>query len=427
MYGLINKIEDLNEQVIENTYEIKKLTENLNKKIQLDIEEKSEHIRIKDIQPPIIAHYNGKEIVKFPCDPRYCTSCMACKQVCTQNAISFVVDEEGFYSIKVDEKRCIGCKLCIKKCHVNTSNNVLLRKPTKLLAAVSKNNYLRINSSSGGIFSEISKLFLNNGGVVYGAAFDNDFSVHHIMIESEKELYKLRGSKYVQSNTDGIFENVRVQLDRKKKVLFSGTPCQIAGLKKYIGYNSNLYTIDILCHGVVSPMFWKDYLLNLEHIYGKIKSVNFRSKINGWKEYSMDIKFESGENYIGGRLEDPYTKSFLLDFANKQTCHRCEYAREERVGDITLGDFWGFKESFNGVLKDDDKGISAMMINSQKGEHLLDMISSDVSTEQRDICYLKKTNRTLEFPSKINPDRNQFWEDYIGYGYDYVCTKWLNG
>lgn len=396
----------------------------LDKKVSLEIESYREQIKQSDLQKPIVAKYREKIIVIYPCDPRYCTGCMSCVQSCPVKAISKIKDDEGFYIIKIDETKCIGCNKCIDYCHVNKSKEIVLRTPRSLYACYSKSPTVRSNSSSGGVFSELAKKILERGGAVFGATFDHEFVVKHIGIKSEEELDKIRGSKYVQSDASNTFSEVKECLEQNIVVLFSGTPCQAAALRHYIGFNPNLYIVDVVCHGMSSPKFFHDYKEALIKEYGPIESFSFRNKITGWKEYSICVKFKEGDEYTKKRLEEPYTKAFLEEYINKPVCHRCQYARCERVGDITLADFWGFQTQSE-KINDDDKGISACIINSLKGENLFNSIADKVVYEERNYIDLVNCNRPLKDPSLNNIDRSLFWDDYKEYGFGYACEHWL--
>ncbi|MDE7446796.1 MAG: Coenzyme F420 hydrogenase/dehydrogenase, beta subunit C-terminal domain [Lachnospiraceae bacterium] len=400
------------------------IRDKLDHRISLEVEEYREQIREGDLQPPITAQFDGKKVVKYPCDPRYCTGCQTCIQICPVYAIKKKVDDEGFYRIEIDEERCTGCGKCIDVCHVNVPKQLLLRTPKQLLACINKDSEIREKSSSGGVFSELAKAVIYQGGIVFGARMDENLIVSHIGIDREEQIARLRGSKYVQSDLKDTFCKVKEYIAQNKRVLFSGTPCQVAALKRYIGYSQNLYTVDIVCHGVTSPQFFEDYKKQLEILYGPIKSISFRDKAAGWENYSINVEFENRDRFLKQRFQEPFTNGFLKELINAEVCHRCQYARGERSGDITLADFWGFQEKEKKILND-DKGISACMINSMKGMELYHMIEDKLVSEEREYESLKNCNRPLKNPSLKNPDRENFWRDYREFGFCYVCENWL--
>ena len=433
--GVKGEVQDVKGEVQgvkENVNSLQVELQSLVKDVDISVEQFRQATVENDCGTPVFAKYNGRNIVVSPCDPRYCTTCLACLNICPMGAIQKSQDDEGFYTIKIDSEKCIGCKKCIEVCHVNKPKEIFQRTPRVLLAAKSSDDELRNKSSSGGLFSLFAKEIFNQNGIVFGAAFDDSFIVRHISIEDEKNLYKLQGSKYVQSDAGKTFSQVKELLAAGRKVLYSGTPCQIAGLRNFVGIQPNLFTIDVVCHGVPSPKFFEDYKAALQKQYGKIVSYDFRCKKSesnsfqplGWKEYGIRVDFDSDTVLYKTRLDDIYMKGFLQEFTNRPVCHRCPYACGKRVGDITLGDFWGY-ENTDGNLEDDDKGISALLINSEKGQRLFESIKEKISYFERNFKVLQERNRPLGLPSLLNPDREKFWNDYKEFGFDYACSRWF--
>ena len=233
-----------------------------------------------------------------------------------------------------------------------------------------KNSNIRTQSSSGGIFSVLAEIILLNNGVVVGAAFDENMLVRHILVSRLEDLDKLRGSKYLQSNIGNIFLKIQQLLISNRLVLFSGTECQIVGLKKFLGKEyENLYTIDILCHGVPSPKVWRTYLNEQEKNFSaRAMKVSFRNKVRGWKEFSLQIVFDNGEKYEEIFTKDRYMKFFLRNISLRPSCYKCKFKLLNRESDISLGDCWGIDSYMPDM--DDDKGTSIILIHSLKGKRL---------------------------------------------------------
>ncbi len=318
-----------------------------------------------------------------------CCGCHACVNICPQKAIRMQEDEKGFKYPVVDKEKCIECRLCEKVCPMlkNTINNY----EKKVYAAMNKNKNERINSSSGGIFSLLAKEILNRKGIVFGAAFDKDFNVNHVYIDDIKDINKLQGSKYVQSNINDSYKKVKEYLNKDKFVLFTGTSCQIEGLKSYLMKDyEKLYTQDIICHGVPSPKVWQKYLeyqkkLNKENI----KSISFRNKDHGWNLYQTKILFDT-KTYSNEHSKDLFMQAFLKNSCLRESCYNCHFKNNYRNSDITLADFWGIKKFHPNM--NDDKGTSAIIINSQKGEELFNVIKDDCIYVKSKIKYIHMYN-----------------------------------
>lgn len=313
-----------------------------------------------------------------------CCGCGSCMEICPKQCIAFVEDEEGFMYPKVNMQECMECGLCEKRCPVINEYKALEHE-REAYGAYSKDESAREKSSSGGIFGEIAKYVLLSGGYVCGAAFDEEFKVSHIMIDSIKQLDLLRGSKYLQSINKGIYAQVKKKLEEKKIVLYSGTACQVAGLKKYLAKEyDNLLTIDVLCHGVPSPKLWKKYIDELSDIRSnRIDDVKFRNKDTGWKNFSVKIDVVGGNSVYEKHSNNPYMRLFLNNICIRPSCHACHYKSMERPSDITMGDFWGVEQK-NPEL-DDDRGTSVIQINTAKGKYIFSKIKDDLIYQKVDI------------------------------------------
>lgn len=245
------------------------------------------------------------------CNKKDCTGCLACVSICKKGAIRYIYNEQGFRYPVVDGNLCVGCNQCKKVCPAN--NQVKNSKTDSVYAAWNKDNIARLEATSGGVFLLLARQIIVQGGTVYGAAFDERFSVKHQRVDNVEDLKKLRGSKYVQSDTLGIFEKVKDDLVSGRTVLFSGTPCQVSALKGYLGKEyTNLVCIDLVCHGVPSPLVFRDYLNELRQKYGsEPATVSFRYKEPCWSVFSMRIKFKNEKVYQASKFMDPYLYFFL--------------------------------------------------------------------------------------------------------------------
>ncbi len=349
-------------------------------------------------------------------NPHSCCGCAACVSSCNKAAISLMNDREGFWYPQIDTSLCINCGLCKHICPVN--NDYESRLPISDTAAYSKNDQIRVSSSSGGVFSILASDIIHNGGVVFGAAFDPDLSVHHICVNNENELIKLKGSKYLQSRIENNYILCKKYLEKGTKVLFSGTPCQIRGLKNYLQRQyENLITIDFICHGVPSPLVWKCYLsYKQQKSIQKITNVSFRNKNNGWKNFGLSIYAGDCEIQSLSHDTDPYMRLFLSDVILRPSCYSCHFKEGKSGSDITLADFWGIEH----ILPDfyNDKGISLVMANTTKGVSIMDNVKDQLQTVPVQHNDAVKYNKSWSHPVLPNPKRNLFfkyfkhWKDY---------------
>lgn len=305
-------------------------------------------------------------------DKKECCGCTACLQVCPVKCIEMKEDEEGFLYPVIEKEKCIHCHKCEKVCPVQNIDNS--NTETETHVGYCTDDEIRKQSSSGGIFSVIAEWMLQQNGVVFGAAFDEDFEVHHIAIETMEELAKLRGSKYVQSRLENVYPEAKHYLEMKRKVLFTGTACQIAGLKKYLDReHENLYTVDVLCHGVPSPKIWRMYLEEKKQQYDtSIEKIEFRNKENGWKNYSVNIEFSDTQIDRMHYYEDKYMRMFLGNLDLRSSCYMCHFKGFPRISDMTIGDSWGIEKHMPDM--DDDKGTSIILVHSSNGERIFEVM-----------------------------------------------------
>lgn len=343
-----------------------------------------------------------------------CSGCTACSQICPKNCITMKPDAEGFVYPVLDESICIDCGRCQSVCPVRNHSGG--NAPEKVLAEKNRNESIRSSSSSGGVFYELSKKFIQEGGVVYGCALDEAMVARHICVERVEELEKLKSSKYVQSDMGNVLCDVRSRLLAGQRVLFSGTPCQTAGLHNYLGKDyENLLVVDVLCHGVPSPRLFADYLDLLGQQYGgKPVSVNFRNKLRGWKRLYMEVKFDNGKRHYIYSGYDRYESMFLNNMSLRPSCYECKFTKTERYGDITLGDFWGIGRKH--PQWDDDRGISLVMLNTPRGTAAYEGIADLFDGKEEDLDTAKAGQRTLYMPTQKNPDRDAFYRSYVENG-----------
>lgn len=307
----------------------------------------------------------------------YCTGCTACEAACPKGCITIKPDNNGFFVPVIDTDMCISCGLCEKSCPIINPLKTAEHEP-KAYAAYSKDEAMRLSSSSGGVFSEIAKAVLQRGGVVFGAAYNEQFEIVHICAENEEALAKLRGAKYAQSDLRGVFAQVRQNLEAGQKVLFSGTPCQVGGLKAFLRKDyDNLLTVDFVCHSVPSPMVWHEYVRYRaeQDNDGELpESINLRSKTTGWSRYQYSNLFEyaNSPDHIAKSGESLYMKLFVGGYINRESCENCRFKGYSRVSDLTIGDFWGIWDIAPEM--DDNKGTSAVLVQSRRGKEIFDLI-----------------------------------------------------
>lgn len=333
-----------------------------------------------------------------------CTGCAACAQVCPSGALQMIVDAEGFLR-PVIKNNCLECGKCGKVCPVLNADRSP-RRQIRLFAAYAREDDIRNESSSGGIFTLLARQFVRKGGVVFGAAWDcRSRSVLHMAVKSESDISILSGSKYVQSDTAGCFISVRELLDEGRAVMFSGTPCQLAGLRAFLGRDyENLFTVEIVCHGVSSPMVLKLYLDEIGA--SSPCSVRFRDKIRGWREFSFRVTTARGGFLCESMKENVFLKGFLSNLYLRRACSNCRSWSKLR-GDVVLADFWNIKsENFD---MDDNKGVSAVIVVTEKGRAAFEDLTDEIVSVRTRARNFFKTNRNVLLPSPKHPRRDRFF------------------
>ena len=354
-----------------------------------------------------------------------CTGCYACSNICPQNCISMESDNEGFWYPKVDYDKCIKCGLCIKACPIINKIIVKNNEPNAY-ACINNDEKIRLESSSGGVFTLIAEQIIDEGGVVFGAGFDDNFELIHSYSEKVEGITKFRGSKYVQSKIGDTYYKAKEFLKQGRKVLFTGTPCQIGGLKSYIGQNfDNLFCVDIVCHGVPSPKVFRRYTDYRESSAGSpTRRIAFRLKNEGWKLYSVSFLFNNDTEYRKVFNKDLYMKAFLKDVCLRPSCYACEFKTLYRQSDVTLADFWGIQNILPEM--DDDKGTSLIFANSDKGQSMLENIKDKISYKKVDIKQAVKYNSAAVRSAGYNSKREQFFDDLDSIPFNQLVRKYCS-
>lgn len=347
-----------------------------------------------------------------------CSGCGLCAVICSKNAIFMDKDQEGFYYPKINKNLCISCGRCEKICI--QKNPVTIKEVEKnYYVAEHRKDEIREVSSSGGIFSALADKIIEDDGIVISPYYDKQLNLKHHIIKNKNLLALCRGSKYTQSCSWETFENIQKYLDKGKKVLFTGTPCQVQAIRKFVIRNTeNLYTQDIICHGCASPKIFQKYISYLEkEKESKVIGIQYRDKTYGWHDFSLKVIFENGEELIESHNTNYFFQMHLKNIALRPSCYDCLYRKVKRVADITLADYWGSE-------KDDDKGTSLVIINTDKGRKLYNSIQKFIRSNEisREIALRKNTaySEALQVPEK----RKKFFKSSSG-DFKYLYTKFV--
>lgn len=340
-----------------------------------------------------------------------CTACSACYNICNHEAIAMVSNHEGFKYPHIDNSKCIECGLCQKICPVNSSSATKsIINNLKCYAAYS-NKYQK-NGSSGGMFSAIADYVLKANGYIYGAALTKELQCKHIEVSSKENMQPLRGSKYIQSDLENIFQQIKKRLQENKIVLFTGTPCQVDGLYSFLRHKDypNLITIDLICHGVPSQRAFDKWIKTIEYKKGKIDGFNFR-KLDGWSSPPRYI--QKGKSHSLRYDLETYMYAFYEGYLFRESCYHCMYANTIRKGDITLGDFWSIGNYGKPFNKSKRNGISLVFTNTAKGRQIMDNIKGECYIEEREIKEAIYGQHNLKYPSKRPEQRKDSATDFI--------------
>lgn len=354
-------------------------------------------------------------------EKKECMGCHACSNICPKNCISMDKDKDWFWYPNVDYNKCIKCGKCIKVCPI--INKAKVDNNPKAYACINNDEEVRLKSSSGGIFSLIAEQFIDSGGVVFGAEFDDEFRVLHNYIEKINDIGKLRGSKYVQSWIGDMYSQVKHFLKQGRDVLFTGTPCQIGGLKSYLDKSyDNLFCIDIICHGVPSPKVWDKYIdFRNKKAVSSPRRISFRMKSEGWKRFSVSFFFKNNKEYRKKYQDDLYMNAFLKNVCLRPSCYACGFKSLHRQSDITLADFWGIQNILPEM--DDDKGTSLIFVNSDKGQKILEKIKNKMIYEEVDVNQAVVYNSAMIKSVEYNDKRDDFLRELDLLEFDVLVKK----
>jgi ferredoxin len=366
---------------------------------------------------------------------RNCCGCEACVQACPKKCIDFIPDSQGFLYPKVNESLCVNCGLCNKVCPVLNVKEHTIPSSTPVYAAYNKNSNQRSSSSSGGIFSILASDVIKKNGVVFGALFDKDWKVVHGYAENNVQIEPLKRSKYVQSRIGNSYKEVKAFLRQGREVMFVGTPCQVAGLKQYLQKNyDNLITVDVICHGVPSPMIWTKYLQEKKSEIASLNngcsdndieftSISFRDKVESWRRFHLSFTYKvkkdgidaiAADSIIGTQSkyiwEDDYMLSFLKDYANRPSCFDCKFRNGKCRSDITLADFWNVKECLDDEEMTGEHGTSLVLVNTSKGEKYFQIDCEKIAVDFR-------------MGTAGNPALRHDWPEPLGHDSFFVWTK----
>lgn len=341
-----------------------------------------------------------------------CVGCKACKDICPNDAITFTIDHEGFWYPSIATEKCIACNLCETVCpalkkHESSQDAYINPKTYKVFHTDKR---IRYNSTSGALYYSVAQIFVEKGDYIVGCVYNDGFTgAHHEVSNSFDGLSRIMRSKYFQSDTDGIYRKVKELLEKDKKVLFCGTGCQVGALygflrKKY----ENLYTIELICRGINSPLAFTSYLKELRAKYNSdIKDVHFKNKSHGWINLGTLVQFNNGKSYYRNRINDPWVNAFVAgNLYIRPSCARCKYKCFPRVADMTIGDFWGLSFS-----KDEKKyGVSLAIINTEKGDMLLQKARKNLVIEEHTLDEALKGNPALIHSVVLSPKRKEFFD-----------------
>lgn len=339
-----------------------------------------------------------------------CSGCTACFAICPKDAITMQADSEGFKYPVIDKNKCIDCGLCCKVCPLENMYGNFVKDKTSFACSAKDENFTK-QSSSGGVFAILANMYIKEQAVIYGAAFDYNWNVCHIRADKKDELKRLYTSKYVQSDMGNTFRQVKGDLDNGKKVLFAGTPCQVAGLKSYLQKDYlNLLAVDFICHGVPSPLVWQRYIDKLEQdLKSKITEISFRDKKDGWKSFNFKLMTANGDVFYEKHGDNTYMKGFLKDLYLRPSCYDCKFKTLQRASDITLADFWGIEKIISDM--NIDEGVSLCWSSSEKGKQVLADVLNRTDYYEVKLREAIKHNSSAIKSVEMHKNRDKFFEE----------------
>ena len=357
-----------------------------------------------------------------------CCGCNACGDICPKQAISYKTDNEGFWYPEVNKELCVDCGLCDKVCPIQNKADFVERyAEPNVFAAYTKDKAIRLDSTSGGIHSMLALKMYEKKAYVGGAVYNPDHTCSQIVDDNPERLPEIRSSKYLQSNAEGVYKEIRNLLKEGKNVFFCGCPCQIHALYNLLGKEyENLVTCDFICRGVNSPKVFLKYMEMLERQYGaKATKIKFKNKKWGWHNFSMRVKFENGKEYCKDRWHDLFFIGYLqAGNFTRPSCYECHFKGFPQKSDITLADFWGIETLDKSM--DQDKGTSLVMVNSEKGQILFNAIKNDIEWKQFTMEEARRGNPAMEYSlSSFKPNRDAFFNDLDKLPFDEVSVKYF--
>lgn len=349
-----------------------------------------------------------------------CTGFAVCHDICPVEAVKMEFDKEGFQYPRIDSSLCISCGACDRVCPVDKTYADGLHE-VKVYAAKSREKCTQMCSASGGVFPEIARVILQRKGIVWGADFDTNFDVCHTYVKDCNHLAALCRSKYVQSNMLGVYKTIKEQLKDGQTVLFTGTPCQTSGLARFVGnkLKSNLFLVDIICHGVPSIMIWREFIRELCDYNGEnvknISSIAFKYKdtIRKWNHPGFRVVWKSGQEYIDYSNMSWYENGYLSNLYVRPSCHTCKFKNLNSPSDLTIGDFWGCADVLPEMY--DEDGVSVVFSKTEKGKEILTWIQNNADYIQIPYEIAVKYNSRIIKPTPVNKNRNKFWKYYLGH------------
>lgn len=346
------------------------------------------------------------------CDLKSCTGCSACMNACLKGCITMQMNAEGFIHPIMDEQFCISCGKCEKSCPV--LHSPVPPAQSKAYAAINVDNDVRENSTSGGIFTLLSEYIIEKGGIVFGAAYCEDFSVSHQYVKTADPLQKFHGAKYVQSNIGLSYRQAKEFLDDDRYVLFSGTPCQIEGLQSFLGKPyEKLICVDLICHGIPSPEVWQHYVkyrADIDNGGTRPIYINMRSKSTGWQRYSVAFQY-ADQKYSSVFTDDPYMYGYIKDLFTRPSCFDCKFKGINRNSDFTLGDFWGIEGQQPAM--NDNRGTSLVFVHSEKADEIWNAVSDKIRYEEVETDVAIQWNPMAVQSTSYQEKREEFFARYL--------------
>lgn len=353
-----------------------------------------------------------------------CCGCTACARICPKNCIDMKEDNEGFYYPKVRTEDCILCGACKRVCPILNVNNEQLSKQ-KAFIVQNLDNKVLSESTAGGAFTAIAKYVLKNDGVVFGVTMMADYSIHHVYVEHEHDLWKFRNSKYVQSNPKDSFIQVKRFLEQGRVVCFSGTPCQIEGIRRFLSKDyDKLILVDVVCRAVPSPGVWRKYITNFVCNNGEQKSIRFRDKTLGYQYSTMELVGLEGKVNRGGIESQQWLRMFFSGMIIRPSCAECKFRKQHRISDFTIWDCFIVYEIDSSF--DDNCGTTRILIHSDKGINIFEKIKSDFKYKEIPVeIAVKDVKEMFESPS-IHPKREQFFTDYENIDFGVLLNQYFS-